>query len=53
MSNEEAAAKKQLVNVFLKTDAGQTKYELPAGPIKVSDLRGGARIVRPDACTSR
>ena len=28
-----------MVNVFLKTDAGQTKYELPAGPMKVSDLK--------------
>jgi hypothetical protein len=39
VSNEQAAVKKQLVNVFLNTDAGQTKFELPAGPIKVSDLK--------------
>jgi hypothetical protein len=39
VSDEQAAVKKELVNVFLKTDVGQTKYELPAGPIEVSDLK--------------
>lgn len=39
MTDQQVAAKKTTVNVFLKTDAGQTKYELPAGPIAVVDLK--------------